>query len=53
LLHGGALALRGKSALPAPTRSQVRNLQDYIRATAREAPGRKTPVFRQAGAPQN
>ncbi len=43
VMHDGALAQRGMPAFPMLTRSQVRNLQAYIRATAREALGTRKP----------
>ncbi len=53
VVHDGALAQRGMPAFPTLTRSQVRNLQDYIRATARQALGKQTPLSTQAGVPHN
>jgi quinohemoprotein ethanol dehydrogenase len=44
VVHDGALAPRGMPAFPTLTRSQARNLQDYILAEARRAVGKPSPV---------
>ena len=49
VLHDSALASRGMPGFPLVTRSQVRNLQAYIRATAREALGTRKPLGEEAG----
>jgi quinohemoprotein ethanol dehydrogenase len=43
VLHDGALAQRGMPRFATLTRSQVRNIQAFIRAAAREAAGKTTP----------
>jgi quinohemoprotein ethanol dehydrogenase len=53
VLHDGALAPRGMPAFPALTRAQVRNLQDYIRQTARDALNKQQLATAKTGAVKN
>ncbi|MDE2595655.1 MAG: PQQ-dependent dehydrogenase, methanol/ethanol family [Sphingomonadales bacterium] len=49
VLHDGALAPRGMPVFPSLTRSQVRNLQAAIRASAREALGKRESTAKEGG----